>query len=136
VKFLFLFVFFTITAHAATYPDLVCNQVVSVYDGDTFKCDIFCIPAIIGDDISIRINGIDTPEMKDKRPEVKELAEKAKQFVTDRVMSAEVIELRNPQRGKYFRIVADVYIDGVNLADELIKAGMAKPYDGGTKEGW
>ena len=37
------------------------------------------------------------------------------------------------KRGKYFRIVADVYADGVSLTDKLIKSGYAVPYDGGTK---
>jgi endonuclease YncB( thermonuclease family) len=40
------------------------------------------------------------------------------------------------QRGKYFRIVADVFVDGSNLGQELIERGLAKPYDGGTKPKW
>ena len=35
--------------------------------------------------------------------------------------------------GKYFRIAADVIVDGENLADMLIEAGMAVRYDGGKK---
>lgn len=46
------------------------------------------------------------------------------------------IELRNIQRSKYFRILADVYIDGVSLADNLIQSGHARPYDGGKRLGW
>ena len=41
--------------------------------------------------------------------------------------------MRNLERGKYFRIVADVYVDGENLADILIDAGMAVRYGGGKK---
>jgi hypothetical protein len=37
------------------------------------------------------------------------------------------------ERGKYFRIAADVIVDGENLADLLIEAGMAVRYDGGKK---
>ena len=37
------------------------------------------------------------------------------------------------ERGKYFRIVADVYVDGENLAEALIDSGMAVKYDGGKK---
>ena len=40
------------------------------------------------------------------------------------------------QRGKYFRILADVYVDGISLADNLIKAGHARVYDGGKRLGW
>ena len=35
--------------------------------------------------------------------------------------------------GKYFRIAADVIVDGENLADVLVEAGMAVRYDGGKK---
>ena len=35
--------------------------------------------------------------------------------------------------GKYFRIAADVIVDGENLADVLVEAGMAVRYDGVKK---
>jgi micrococcal nuclease len=35
------------------------------------------------------------------------------------------------QREKYFRIVADVNVDGGSLGQELIDQELAKPYDGG-----
>ena len=45
-----------------------------------------------------------------------------------------MIELRNIKRGKYFRIVADVYLDGnVSYAKEMLKLGLAVPYNGGHK---
>ncbi|ABB39602.1 nuclease (SNase domain-containing protein) [Oleidesulfovibrio alaskensis G20] len=113
---------------------VIVSRVTSVYDGDTFRCDIDGWPAIIGKNIGIRINGIDTPEMRDKRPQVKALAIEARDFVRSRLKEANVIELRNIQRGKYFRIVADVYLDGsVNLAEELIQRGLACEYHGGKK---
>jgi len=37
------------------------------------------------------------------------------------------------KRSKYFRIAADVYVDGESLADILIDSGMAIRYDGGKK---
>ena len=37
------------------------------------------------------------------------------------------------ERGKYFRIAADVIVDGENLADQLIDACVAVKYDGGKK---
>jgi len=44
--------------------------------------------------------------------------------------------LHNLGRDKYFRVLADVMIDGKNLTDLLIKKGLGKPYDGGTKSSW
>ena len=52
-------------------------------------------------------------------------------MVTDILKDAEQIILRNMERGKYFRIAADVIVDGENLADMMIEAGMAVSYDGG-----
>jgi len=57
----------------------------------------------------------------------------AKEMVADILIDAEQIVLRNMERGKYFRIAADVIIDGENLADMLVEAGVAVRYDGGKK---
>lgn len=119
-----------------TYGSVTVTHVNSVYDGDTFRCDVDDWSPILGDNIGIRINGIDTPEMRDKRPYVKTHAIKARDHVRKRLRDASVIELRNIQRGKYFRVVADVYVDGENLADEMIELGYAHPYDGGKKQSW
>ena len=54
-------------------------------------------------------------------------------MVTDILKDAEQIILRNMERGKYFRIAADVIVDGENLADMMIEAGMAISYNGGKK---
>lgn len=47
--------------------------------------------------------------------------------------SAKVIELRNAKRGKYFRIIADVFVDDKKLSDILIASDLAVLYDGDTK---
>ena len=54
-------------------------------------------------------------------------------MVADILKDAEQIALKNMERGKYFRITAYVIVDGENLADMLIEAGMAIRYDGGKK---
>lgn len=118
------------------YGDAVVAEVTSIYDGDTFRANLIGCPPIAGERIGIRINGIDTPEMRDNRPAVKALARKAKQYTVQRLREGKQIDLQNMQRGKYFRIVADVYVDGSNLGKELITAGLAKPYDGGKKPKW
>jgi endonuclease YncB( thermonuclease family) len=135
---LFAALFFSTAALAAPkmYGDAVVSEVTSIYDGDTFRCNIQGYPAISGERIGIRINGIDTPEMRDNRPEIKSLARKAKQYTVQRLREGSEIVLRNMRRGKYFRIVADVYVDGRDLGKELIAMGLAKPYDGGKKPKW
>ena len=54
-------------------------------------------------------------------------------MVEDLLKDKERIDLKNLQRGKYFRIVADVYADGENLAEALVDSGMAVRYNGGKK---
>lgn len=110
-------------------------HVVSVYDGDTFRVDIWYWPEIIGKNMPIRVNGIDTPEIRARCGTEKLRAFQAKEF-TRKFLKSGSVQLRNLKRGKYFRIIADVYVDGRNLGDELIKAGLARVYDGGTKKTW
>ena len=83
--------------------------------------------------MAIRVNGIDTPEMNGKCEVEKLLARKAKQQTVYMLRGAKVIELKNIKRGKYFRLVADVFVDDVNLSQILIDSKLAVPYDGTTK---
>jgi endonuclease YncB( thermonuclease family) len=113
------------------------DQVVDVYDGDTFKIDLPSMHPLFGDDLSIRLFGVDTPEMRGTTDEVKALAMQAQQVTEKALKGASKIELGNPQRGKYFRVVSEVWIDGESLADMLKKKGLAKDYDGeGTRPEW
>lgn len=115
------------------FGHLIIDEIVSVYDGDTFKININSYPDVIGKNISIRINSIDTPEIRTKCKEEKILGYKAKELTSSLLNNAKLIELRNIKRGKYFRIVADVFIDNKNLSELLIKNNLAVAYDGGTK---
>ena len=103
------------------------------YDGDTITFNLPGLHPIIGEKISIRVNGIDTPEIKGKCEREKYNATQAKEMVADILKDAEIITLKNMERGKYFRIAADVIVDGENLADVLVEAGMAVKYDSGKK---
>ena len=113
------------------------EQVVEVYDGDTFKIDLEGLAPIFGEKLSIRVKGIDTPEMRGTSEEVKALAVQARALTEDTLKGAQRIELRNPERGKYFRIVAEVWVDGKTLASMLKDKGLAKDYDGeGERPEW
>ena len=115
------------------YGDYQGAVYVSNYDGDTIKFDLPGLHPIIGKKINIRVNGIDTPEIRGKCEQEKYSAEQAREMVADILKDAEKIELKNMERGKYLRIAADVFADGESLADILIESGMAVRYDGGKK---
>ena len=113
------------------------DQIVEVYDGDTFKIDLPSQHPLFGDDISVRVLGIDTPELRGTSDEVKALAYKAKNRAQELLSDAKTIELKNPQRDKYFRILAEVRIDGESLGEMLKSEGLAKDYDGeGARPEW
>ena len=101
------------------YPDVKVSRLLRVIDGDTFSCDIDEHSAIAGKNISIRLRGIDTPELRSKNEEERKSAILEKQRLSDLLTNARVIELRNIDRDKYFRIDADVYIDGEPLLPKL-----------------
>jgi micrococcal nuclease len=130
---LLLLVSVTSQAKSINYGTATVSEVTSIYDADTFRATIDGWPAIIGERISIRVNGVDTPEMRGKCKEEKDLARKAKQHTVNLLRSSTTIKLKNLKRGKYFRIVADVYADNQSLSESLINAGLGIPYFGKTK---
>ena len=129
------FGFFSVQA-APEYGTVIVSRVISVYDGDTFRVDIDSLPPIVGKNIPIRLNGVDTPEIRGKCEYEKDLAIKARDFVRNKLANAKEIKLNNLQRGKYFRMVANVMVDGVNLEQELLENELAYKYTGGKKSSW
>lgn len=118
------------------YNDITISEITSIYDADTFRVNINNYPAVIGENISIRVLGVDAPEMRGKCEKEKRLARLAKQFTVKHLRAAKVITLKNVQRGKYFRLLANVDMDGKDLSALLISSGHARPYDGGKRLGW
>ncbi len=121
---------------APQYGTVTVSKVTSVYDGDTFRVDIDSLPPIVGKNIPIRVNGVDTPEIRGKCQYEKDLALEARDFVRNKLANAKEIKLTNLQRGKYFRVVANVVVDGVSLEQELLDNKLAYEYDGGKKLSW
>ena len=136
--FLILSLFFGIfPIQAGTqYGTVVVSNVISVYDGDTFRVNIDSLPPIVGKNIAIRLNGVDTPEIKGKCQYEKDLALEARDFVRNKLANAKEIKLTKIERGKYFRVVARVVIDGESLEQELLDHGLAYKYNGGKKSSW
>jgi endonuclease YncB( thermonuclease family) len=92
------------------------------------------VHAFFGKETVIRIKGVDTPELRTYNSCEKALAYKGKALIEHTLKNAHRIDLINCERGKYFRIVADVIVDGVSLKDLLIENKLAVEYWGGTKQ--
>jgi len=122
------------TDSAITGP--VAAKVIKVYDGDTFTVEAFPWPGITAK-ASVRVNGVDTPEIRGKCEQEKQKAIEAREFVKGLILD-EVVLLENVKYGKYAgRVVADVKLNsGDNLADKIIGQGLGREYHGGTREDW
>ena len=114
-------------------------EVTRVLDGDTIEYKADFLPAPIKPVLKIRVLGIDTPEKGHRAqcPEEAALALKASALTKDAVKGAKKIQLQLKGWDKYGgRVLGYVLIDGKNLGEMLIAAGLARPYDGGTKSSW
>ena len=79
------------------------------------------------------MRGIDTPEIKTDDGCEYTAALAARREVRKILKKARRIDLRHIGRGKYFRIVANTYVDGKSLGRHLLNKGLAVKYDGGTR---
>lgn len=131
---LFLFIIFCYS-YSAEYYDTITNfTIIKVRDGDTFMIDIPNIPDVFGKNIAVRIRGIDTPELNDSREEIRKISIQAKEELERLLLNGKKITLYNLGRDKYFRLLASVKVDNVDVSEYLIKKGLAKKYSGGKKE--
>jgi hypothetical protein len=115
-------------------PPIDRGIVIKVYDGDT----ITIASRLPYQDsplyrFSVRLNGIDCPEIKGTNSFEKECAQIAKQVMTELVLNKLVI-LKNIKTEKYGRILADVYIDELYINEHMLEKRLAISYDGGKKD--
>jgi micrococcal nuclease len=118
-----------------TFP-INSGQVIKVYDADTITiASKLPYPESPLYRLSVRLNGIDTPEIKGKDviEEEKEAAKQARDFVSNLVLH-KTVRLENVESEKYGRILADVYIGDIHLNQLLLQERYAVKYDGGTKK--
>ena len=133
---LFFFIVFQIALSKTYYEIITDFEIVKVKDGDTFVINVKNIPDVFGEEIAVRIRGIDTPELKDEREEIRKISIQAKEELKKLLFSGGKVILYNLGRDKYFRLLASVKVDDVDVAEYMIKKGLAKEYDGGAKTGW
>ena len=110
---------------------------LSCYDGDTCKVDIPGWHPVVGESIPVRIAGIDAPEIRGQCEREKQHARLVQRIVESQLRKAKQVQLKNVRRGKYFRLVGDLYADGNNIAEGLLKRGLVNPYDGqSARKSW
>ena len=118
--------------------ELTVTRIRSVYDGDTFRVE--SIELVSDDDkgIPVRIRGVDAAEINGacKREEL--LAKTARQWLVHRFNNATSIARQDVDYGEdpHGRVVADVVVDGNMLSTQMLAAGAAKSWTGGSKPRW
>jgi endonuclease YncB( thermonuclease family) len=123
-------------------PPLKSGRVLKVYDGDTITI-ASRIPGLSPPTIfkfSIRLHGIDTPEITSKDSDEKEMAVKAREVLTEMLLGKDVrLVPMGDSLDKYGRLMCEVYLDKVCLNKWMIEKRYALPYDGKKKtnpESW
>lgn len=107
-------------------------RVVHVVDGDTV--DFHCPDEGV---IRARIVGFDTPELYSPQcasEAVEALA--AQTYLRWTLGTAGQIKVILGGTDRWGRRLVEVFVDGDRLADRMIAAGHARPYDGGTRDAW
>ena len=124
-----LLVLAPLAAAAQTIP----VDVVRVIDGDTVVVDAHPWPGVTIR-TSVRVDGVDTPELRGRCPEERAAAERALQAVIRILSRAAAVTVIDPRDGTYAgRVVARVEVDGTPLTATLIAGGYGRPYDGRTR---
>lgn len=116
-------------------------RVIRVLDGDTLEIANNFLPSELK--LFVRIKNIDTPEKKPRAKCLKEhnLALKASNYTAEAINNAQknnqTITFGEIKWDKYGgRIVAKVMVNNKDLAEDLVKKGLAKKYDGKKKSSW
>lgn len=114
-------------------PPITQGQVVKVYDGDTIT-----IASKLPYDhsplyrFSVRLRGIDAPEMNGKTDEEKEAAQ-ASQKVLEALILYKNVTLEKVGREKYGRLLAVVFYEEININEWMLADHHAVKYNGGSK---
>jgi endonuclease YncB( thermonuclease family) len=106
---------------------------VDVYDGDTFRVQLHgSAKDLLGDTIGVRVRGVDAAELNDACATAKAEALQAKSYLA-KLLTGRVVTLKNIEKDKYFRLLADVEVNGIDLAATLLEQRYTRPYRGGKR---
>ncbi len=112
-------------------------DVTRVVDGDTVDVDIDLGFGMTYKKQRVRLYGIDTPESRTRDLVEKKYGKAAKKFLQEKIESADVVTLYSHDKGKFGRILGELFIDGssdLSLNQLMINNHHAVAYHGQSKE--
>ncbi len=116
----------SVTAPAYVYRCRI-ERPEDVYDGDTVTVTIDLGFNIDFGELTLRLHGIDAPEMRG--PEKVE-GRKSRDWLRERLAGREfIVQTIRDRKGKYGRYLAIIWVDGVNVNEEMVRLGLAEKRD-------
>lgn len=104
------------------------KEITKIYDGDTITA-VVDLGFSVNLKMILRLARINTPEIRgDERPEGLVSRDYLRDRLNRAVASGAAITITTikDKTGKYGRYIADVFVDGVNINDELVTEGLAE----------
>jgi micrococcal nuclease len=116
----------SVTAPAYVYRARVENE-KDIYDGDTITVVIDLGFNIDFGELTLRLHGINAPEMRGAE---KEAGRKSRDWLRARLKDREfIVQTIRDRKGKYGRYLAIIWVDGVNVNEEMVQLGLAEKKD-------
>ena len=112
------------------------KSMVKIIDGDTFDC-ILDLGFDVLLEARVRMAGIDTPESRTRDLIEKQFGLASKKYLIERIEAAQDIIVRTEldiEKGKFGRILGTVYLDDVDVNQQMITDGYAVGYHGQSKD--
>jgi len=112
-------------------------KVLRVVDGDTVDVDIDLGFGIVLKDERVRIMGIDTPESRTRDKVEKKFGLASKKYLKDNIAIAKDVVCKThvrDARGKFGRVLGEIWCDGTNMNKQMIEENMAVAYYGDNKD--
>ena len=113
-------------------PPVSIGKVVKVYDGDTITVASKILDSKKIYRFSVRLKGIDAPEIKGKTQEEKNAAIISRNALREKIQG-EIVFLKDVKKEKYGRLLANIYFNNTNVNEWMLINNFAIPYDGGKK---
>ena len=102
-------------------------NVIKIYDGDTITCNIDCGFGIILRKQTIRLYGINTPEI---RGENKKEGIISRDKLREKILNKDILlKTIKDKKGKYGRWLGIVYINNININEWLVENNLAVKKD-------
>jgi micrococcal nuclease len=101
-------------------------KIINIVDGDTVDAEID-----LGFKLKIthrlRLIGIDTPELTAPDPQLRQLAQIAKDYMVEKLLN-QTVKINTYKADSFGRYLAEIYIESFSVNDYLIESGMAKKW--------